>query len=95
MERWRAAGRSCGPINRVSDVVKDRQVLARNMFIDIPHPKVPDLRVPNSPFKLTATPSSVRRPPPQLGQDNDDILTESGYSTEEIGKLRQNGVIGE
>ena len=32
------AGVPCGPINRVSDVVNDPQVAARNMIADMPHP---------------------------------------------------------
>ena len=87
-------GVPCGPINKVSDVVTDEQVLARNMVVDIPHPNVPDLKVPNSPLKLTETPPSVRLAPPLLGEHNDDILGEMGYSMEEITSLREKGVIG-
>ena len=87
-------GVPCGPINKVSDVVTDEQVLARNMVVDIPHPNVPNLKVPNSPLKLTETPPSVRLAPPLLGEHNDDILGEMGYSMEEITSLREKGVIG-
>ena len=75
-------------------MVTDEQVLARNMVVDIPHPNVPDLKVPNSPLKLTETPPSVRLAPPLLGEHNDDILGEMGYSMEEITSLREKGVIG-
>jgi crotonobetainyl-CoA:carnitine CoA-transferase CaiB-like acyl-CoA transferase len=88
------AGVPCGPINRVSDVVNDLQVRARHMMVDIPHPRVPDLRMPGSPLMLTDTPSVVRHPPPLLGQHNKEILTELGYSTEQIAKLKQKGIIG-
>lgn len=89
-----AAGVPCGPINRVSQVVNDPQVLARNMIANVPHPKVPDLRVPNSPMKLTATPPGIRRPPPLLGEHNEEVLTECGYSSAEIAKFREKGIIG-
>ena len=88
------AGVPCGPINKISDVVTDEQVLARNMVVDIPHPNVPDLRVPNSPLKLTETPPNVRLAPPLLGQHNEDILVEMGYGMGEIASLREKGVIG-
>ncbi|MCH8107870.1 MAG: CoA transferase, partial [Chloroflexi bacterium] len=88
------AGVPCGPINKISDVVNDPQVLSRGMIVDMPHPNVPDLKVPNSPLKLTETPPSIRRPPPLLGQHNDEILGEAGYSQEQIGQLREKGVIG-
>jgi crotonobetainyl-CoA:carnitine CoA-transferase CaiB-like acyl-CoA transferase len=89
-----AAGVPCGPINRVSDVVNDPQVLARNMIADIPHPNVPDLKVPNSPLKLAETPAAIRRSPPLLGQHNEEVLAELGYTLEQVADLRKKGVIG-
>jgi crotonobetainyl-CoA:carnitine CoA-transferase CaiB-like acyl-CoA transferase len=88
------AGVPCGPINRVSDVVADPQVLARNMIADVAHPNVPNLKVPNSPLKLAETPTAIRRPPPLLGQHNEEVLTELGYTPERVAKLRKKGVIG-
>ena len=89
-----AAGVPCGPINRVSEVVSNPQVLARQMIAEIEHPNVPDLKFPNSPLKLTASPAAVRRPPPLLGQHNAEVLTENGYTPAQIEELRQRGVIG-
>jgi crotonobetainyl-CoA:carnitine CoA-transferase CaiB-like acyl-CoA transferase len=88
------AGVPCGPINRISDVVNDPQVLARDMITAVPHPTVPDLRMPGSPLKLTETPPSIRRPPPFLGQHNQEVLMELGYSPPQIAELRRKGVIG-
>ena len=62
--------------------------------VDMPHPNVPDLRVPNSPLKLEATPSSIRRPPPLLGEHNEELLAEQGYDAAKISELRDKGVIG-
>ena len=89
-----AAGVPCGPINRVSEVVSNPQVLARDMIAEIEHPNVPDLKFPNSPLKLTASPAAVRRPPPLLGQHNAEVLAENGYTPAQIEELRQRGVIG-
>ena len=88
------AGVPCGPINRVSDVVKDPQVLAREMIADLPHPNVPDLKVPSSPMKLTETPATLRMAPPLLGQHNAQILGELGYTADQVKKLQEKGVIG-
>ena len=88
------AGVPCGPINRVSEVVQDPQVLARSMMVDIPHPKVPGLRVTGSPLKLSETPPSVRHHPPLLGQHNEEVLLELGYDAPEIAHLLEKGVIG-
>ena len=88
------SGVPCGPINRVSEVLANPQVLARNMIVGLEHPNVPDLKIPNSPLKLSASPSSIRRPPPLLGQHNEEVLSEEGYTPEQIADLRERGVIG-
>jgi crotonobetainyl-CoA:carnitine CoA-transferase CaiB-like acyl-CoA transferase len=88
------AGVPCGPINRVSDVVNDPQVLARSMIVNVPHPNVPDLRMPGCPMKLNDTPPSIRYPPPLLGEHNGEVLTELGYSSHQIAELQRKGVIG-
>lgn len=89
------AGVPCGPINRVSEVVSNPQILARNMVAAMEHPNVPDLKVPNSPLKLADSPASLRRPPPLLGQHNREVLAEQGYSATQIADWQARGVIGE
>jgi formyl-CoA transferase/CoA:oxalate CoA-transferase len=88
------AGVPVGPINKTSDVVADEQVNARNMFLEIEHPRVPDLRVPNSPLKLTGTPAKLRRPPPLLGQHNEEVLKELGYDVDAFHELTKSGAVG-
>ena len=88
------AGIPCGPINRVSQVLNDPQVKSRDMVAEIPHPQVPDLRVPNSPLKLAATPPSIRRYPPMLGEHNEEVLTDAGFSPDRIAEMQERGIIG-
>ena len=94
VELINGAGVPCGPINRVSEVVTNPQVLARNMIAEMEHPNVPNLKTPNSPLKLTDSPAAIRRPPPLLGQHNDEVLAEHGFTAEQIADLRARGVIG-
>jgi len=68
--------------------------LARNMIAEVDHPKVPNLKFPGSPLKLTDSPATIRRVPPMLGEHNEEVLGEVGYSPEQIADLKERGVIG-
>ena len=94
VDRIVEAGVPCGPINTVSDVVNNPQVLARNMIAEVDHPAIPGLKFPNSPLKLTDSPATIRRVPPSLGQHNEEILIEAGYPAEIIADLKERGVLG-
>jgi crotonobetainyl-CoA:carnitine CoA-transferase CaiB-like acyl-CoA transferase len=46
-----------------------------------------------NPMHLSATPASLRRPPPRLGEQTDEILAGLKFSSEEIAELRAQGVV--
>jgi CoA:oxalate CoA-transferase len=82
-----------GPINTISQVLSDPQVLARNMLLELAHPVAGMVKVPGSPVKLSDTPAEVRAPAPVLGQHNDEILASLGYSVQQIEGFRAEAVI--
>ncbi len=89
-----AVGVPCGRINSVAQALDDPHTAARHMVETVEHPTVGALRLLGIPFKLGATPASVRRPPPTLGQHSDDILREElGMTDERIRELRALAVI--
>ena len=57
------------------------------------HPVVGPYHVIPSPTRFDATPASVRRHAPLIGQDGDEVLAEVGYSPEEIAALREANVL--
>ncbi len=85
----------CGPINSIPDLVKDPQVLARNMLESIPHPQEnTEISVSGIPVKLSETPGKVFRSSPKLGQHTSKILREVlGFSEKEVAKLKESGAI--
>jgi len=94
IEKLRAAGVPCGPINSVADALNDPHTLARGMVRTVKHPKVGDLRMVGIPFRLSATPEAIRRAPPLLGQHTEEVLgADLGFSAERIAQLRAEKVV--
>jgi crotonobetainyl-CoA:carnitine CoA-transferase CaiB-like acyl-CoA transferase len=69
-----AAKVPCGTINNLAEVFADPQVQARGMAVAVPHPLTDALKLVASPIKMSATPPTVRRPPPLLGEHTDEVL---------------------
>jgi len=88
------AGVPNGPINTIDKVVKDPQVLAREMIVEIDHPVAGKTKMPGVPIKLSDTPGSIRTPAPILGQHAEELLKEFlGYDKETVQKLTEEGVL--
>jgi crotonobetainyl-CoA:carnitine CoA-transferase CaiB-like acyl-CoA transferase len=83
-----------GPINDLAEVFADPQVQARGMTARVDHPRRRGLELVASPMKLSATPPTLRRPPPLLGQHTDEVLAELGIEPAQRERWRRSGVIG-
>jgi formyl-CoA transferase len=91
---FREARLPCGPIKTVAEVLDDDpHVKARDMVVELEHPVIGKTKALGVPIKLSETPGSVNLPAPTLGQHTVQILTELGYSPEEIEQLRTDGVV--
>jgi crotonobetainyl-CoA:carnitine CoA-transferase CaiB-like acyl-CoA transferase len=63
------------------------------MVVDIEHPVLGRIWQVGPPFALSATPATVRTPPPLLGEHTDEILAEAGYSPDDIARLRAEEIV--
>jgi crotonobetainyl-CoA:carnitine CoA-transferase CaiB-like acyl-CoA transferase len=86
-----AAGLPCGPINSIAEVAADPQALARQMVVELNHPRAGRTRALGLPVKLSATPGGVTRPAPTFGQHTREVLAEFGFSSAEIEALVKSG----
>lgn len=76
-----------GEINKVSDVAKNEQLIARNMFIDVEDSKAGSFRTVGFPLKMQSMPYQPTFRSPALGEDTHDVLSQLlGMSDEEITK---------
>ena len=87
------AGVSCGRIRTIDQVLSDPHVDAREMVLEIEHPKAGMIKLTGVPVKLSLTPGEVTAAPPTLGQHTDQILEEIGYSNVDIANFREKGII--
>jgi formyl-CoA transferase len=76
VERIRTAEVPTGPVRTIPEVFEDPQVLAREMVVSVEHPAVGELKLVGIPFKFSATPASIRRPPPLLGEHTAEVERE-------------------
>jgi crotonobetainyl-CoA:carnitine CoA-transferase CaiB-like acyl-CoA transferase len=88
------AGIPSGPINTLDRVFADPQVAARNMVMEIDHPKVGSFRSIGNPVKTPPMPEGPFEPPPMHGQHTEEVLREVlRYSSERVRELIEKGVI--
>ena len=84
----------CAPVQTVDQVFKAPQVLHREMLVQLEHPTAGTVRMAGIPVKFSATPASVRLPPPLLGQHNEEVLESwLGMNDKEISELKRKTVI--
>ena len=88
-------GVPAGPVLRGPDLLQDAHYKDRGTFVTVDHPQVGPKQYPGIPWRMSATPGTVRWPSPTLGQHNRDVYGELlGLTGAEIDQLEQTGVIG-
>lgn len=82
------------PINTIRDVFENPQVQARGLQQSVAHAVDGQVPIVGSPLRVLTAPPSLRLPPPTLGQDTDEILSERlGMNSDAISGLRRDGVV--
>ncbi len=93
IDQLEQAGIPCGPIVDYQDALSTPQAIAREMSVEVDHPTLGRLRTLGTPIKMSATPLDPKRRGPMLGEHTDAVLSEAGYSSDEIEQLRYSGAI--
>ena len=81
------------PVNSLADALRDEQVRAREMILEVEHPEFGTVRQVAHPVKTEGVPARPE-PAPEMGGDTDRILADlCGLSGEEIEELRAEGAV--
>ncbi|MGB0855044.1 MAG: CaiB/BaiF CoA transferase family protein [Pikeienuella sp.] len=81
------AGVPAGPVLNVGEALAHPHTEHREMTVSIE-----DYRGIGAPAKPAATPASFRRKPPKFAEHRDEVLTEAGYTAEDIAALVDAGI---
>lgn len=85
----------CAPILNYDDFPEHEQAIENGIFRDVTHPQLGKITLVESPIRMSEA-SSTKRPfrsPPRLGEHTDEILSEIGYTAEDMTLLRKEKVI--
>jgi crotonobetainyl-CoA:carnitine CoA-transferase CaiB-like acyl-CoA transferase len=81
-------------INTPARIHEDPQVVANELLVELEHPSAGPMRLPRPVGDFEATPASLRRPAPSLGEHSNEILKAHGLGEDQIAALRETGVLG-
>ncbi len=81
-------------VNSLKDLFDMEQIKAIGSVVEWEHPKMGKFRTMNVPIHMSATPGSLRIPPPGLAEHTIDCLRALGKTDEEIDQLKLSGACG-
>jgi len=93
IREFEAAGVPVGPVNKIGDMLADPQVQARDMVVEVDHPRAGRVKALGHPIKFSDTRGDMRRPAPLLGEHTREILVELGYDGARIEALLKEGAV--
>lgn len=83
----------CAPVRSLREALEDEQTGVNNMVWSAECADGRRLKTVGSPFHLSAAQASLRRFPPKLGEQTDEILREFGVTATRIAAMREKGII--
>jgi len=82
----------CGPILSMKEIAEEPSLRKTGTVVEVDHPKRGKYLTVGNPIKLSDSPTEVTRSP-LLGEHTQEVLTQLGYSEQQIAALREERVI--
>jgi crotonobetainyl-CoA:carnitine CoA-transferase CaiB-like acyl-CoA transferase len=83
-----------GAVRTADQVLKDKQMAARDFFVEVDHMEIGNLTYQSIPYRFSGIQREAPAAAPMLGQHNEEILCgRLGYTKTELAKLKEAGVI--
>ena len=83
-----------GEATELNNLENDPHLNEVDFFRLIDHPSEGKIKLTSPPINFSETPATIDRLPPLLGEHNEEILKEIGYTDEEISQLHEDQIIG-
>ena len=74
-------------------MIDDEQVIANDMVVEVNHSKAGKVRMAGPMIKMSETPLEAKSASPALGEHTEEILSEIGYSQDNINQFYSDEVI--
>jgi crotonobetainyl-CoA:carnitine CoA-transferase CaiB-like acyl-CoA transferase len=75
------------------EVAEDPQVLANDHIVEVEHPSSGKAKIVTTPIRLNKETPPIRMLAPEIGQHNEEILLEMGYTWDDIIALKDKAII--
>ena len=93
MEKLESTGLPFAPIARPHDLFDDPHLNAAGGLLEIALPEGGTTRLPALPLQFGDQRPGLRIPVPRAGADADEVLADMGLDTEQVARLRAQGII--
>jgi CoA:oxalate CoA-transferase len=93
VEVLNARGIPSGDVVSLETALESEQARHRQVIEDVEQPGIGNIKIFNMTAKFSKTPAQIEMPPPRLSEHTEGVLSELGYSADEIKALKEKSVI--
>ncbi len=91
LQIFEKGGVPAGPVLSITEMHADPQAIAREMIVSTTHPVAGEVKTIGLPVKFSETPGGITRPAPLKGEHTREVLSQAGFSNDEIDTMLTSG----